>query len=227
MFNQFNNKKEEVIGAGVNLQREFLEYLEIEKGRALKTLENYDRYLRAFLTFSKIKSPEEITENLIREFRLALNRKKTREGKELDKKTQNYYLIALRCFLKYLSKRKINSLAPETIELAKTPERDFDIITLKEFERIINSAKGSDLRPLRDRALLELFFSTGLRVSELCSLNTDSVDLKKNEFFVRGKGGKTRAVFISDGAKIALKNYLDKRGDMSEALFTRIPRNFK
>lgn len=220
------------------LQREFLEHLEIEKGRSLKTLENYDRYLRRFFEHGKVKSPEEITENKVREFRLWLNRQKTMQGDELKKKTQNYYLIALRMFLKYLIKRKITALAPESIDLAKTPERELDLISAGELRRLLaapqlssgdrlTAPKGDDLRALRDKAILELLFSTGLRVSELCSLNIDKIDFNKEEFSVRGKGDKVRLVFVSEEAKTALKKYLDKRADLSEALFVRIPINSK
>lgn len=204
------------------LHREFLEHLEIEKGRSLKTIENYDRYLRKFWEYGKIKSPQEITEDKIRDFRLWLNRQKTPLGGELKKKTQNYYLIALRCFLKYLIKRKIKALSPEVIELAKTPERELDLISAEELERLLKSTDGERLRSLRDKAMLELLFSTGLRVSELCSLNKDSIDLNKEEFSIRGKGEKVRLVFLSERAKRALKNYLDKRTDINESLFIRI-----
>lgn len=204
------------------LHREFLEYLEIEKGRSLKTIENYDRYLKKFFEYSKISKPENISEEDIRNFRLWLNRQKTPLGAELKKKTQNYYLIALRCFLKYLTKRKIKALSPEVIELAKTSERELDLINAKELERLFKSAEGASLRCLRDKAMLELLFSTGLRVSELCSLNKNSVDLDKEEFSVRGKGEKVRLVFLSNQAKNALRNYLDKRTDIDEALFVRI-----
>lgn len=205
------------------LQREFLEYLEIEKGRSLKTLENYDHYLKRFFEYAKIKFPDEIDEEKVRDFRIWLNRQKTVLGSELKKKTQNYYLIALRCFLKYLVKRKIKSLNPEVIELAKTPERELDLISSKELQRILKSTEGNDIRSLRDKAILNLLFSTGLRVSELCSLNIDSIDFSKDDFSVRGKGDKVRIVFVSEEAKNALKNYLDKRGDINKSLFIRIP----
>lgn len=202
-----------------NLRKEFLEYLEIEKGRSLKTVENYDRYLSRFLAFSKISEPKDITDEIVRKFRLWLNRE------DLKKKTQNYYLIALRVFLKYLAKRGIKTIPPERIELAKVPQRELDLITEDELERLLNSPQGSDLRGLRDKAILELLFSTGLRVSELCSLNRNTIeDAKAGEFSVRGKGDKLRVVFISDTAKGALKNYLDKRADVNEALFVRIPK---
>lgn len=199
------------------LKREFLEYLEISKGRSLKTLENYDRYLTRYIAFSKIKSPTDITDASIREFRLWLNRQPA-PGGTMKRKTQNYYLIALRAFLKFLAKRDIKSLQPDKIELAKVPERSLDLITTAELERLLASPKGTGLKDLRDRAVLELLFSTGLRVSELCSLDTD-IDLSRDEFSVRGKGDKIRVVFFSDGAKRAVKAYLAARKDMEEALF--------
>ncbi len=198
------------------LQKEFLEYLEIERGRSLKTIENYGRYLRRFLDFSKITEAGEITDDLVRNYRLYLNRE------NLKRKTQNYHLIALRVFLKYLAKRGIEAMAPERIELAKVPERELDLISEEELERLLASPKGEDLKNLRDKAILELLFSTGLRVSELCSLDRDDIDLKKAEFSIRGKGEKIRLVFISDAAKSALKKYLDKRRDVEEALFVNL-----
>lgn len=204
------------------LHREFLEYLEIERGKSLKTIENYDRYLKRFFNYSEIKSADEITEDTVRKFRLWLNRQKTIKGAELKKKTQNYYLIALRMFLKYLIKRNIPAISPEHIELAKTPDRELDLISLAEFKRMLRVAEGASLKNLRDKAILELLFSTGLRVSELCSLNIYDIDFKKDEFSVRGKGERVRIVFISEEAKESLKTYLEKRTDMSQALFIRI-----
>jgi site-specific recombinase XerD len=209
------------------LKREFLEYLEIERGRSLKTVENYDRYLEKFIEFSGLTDPKNITDDVVRKYRLQLNRKTLKNGQNLKKNTQNYHLIALRSFLKYLTKREIKSLAPERIELAKTGARELDLISQDELERLLSAPNGDDLKTLRDRAILELLFSTGLRVSELCSLTTDSVDIKKDEFSVRGKGQKIRVVFLSTSAKEALKKYLDKRTDMSEHLFVSIPKNDK
>ncbi len=202
-------------------KKEFLEYLEIEKGRSLKTVANYDRYIRRFFEHTKIKEPEDITEDSVREFRLWLNRQSSGSGDTLKKNTQNYHLIALRAFLRYLIRRDIMSLSPDRIELAKVGERELDLITTDELERLMNAPKGSDIKSLRDKAILELLFSTGLRVSELCSLSRD-IDLKKDEFSVRGKGEKVRVVFLSEAAKQAVKLYLDKRSDMEEALFVRL-----
>jgi len=201
------------------LKREFLEHLEIEKGRSLKTVANYDRYLERFLSFVKKENPEAISDSTLREYRLWLNRQPGTSG-DLKKKTQNYYLIAIRSFLKYLRKRGIESFAPERIELAKVPERGLDLIESIDLERLLASPNGDDIKSLRDRAILELFFSTGLRVSELCSLSRD-LDLKKDEFPIRGKGEKVRVVFLSLRAKASIKEYLNKRMDVDDALFVQ------
>ncbi len=205
------------------LKNQFLEYLEIERGRSVKTIENYDRYLTRFLQHTGITAPQQITEQSVREFRLHLNRQKGASG-GMKLKTQNYYLIALRSFLKFLRKRDVISLNPERIELAKTGARDLDLISTEELNRLLNSVSGTALPALRDKAILELLFSTGLRVSELCSLNRD-LDVSRDEFSVRGKGDKVRVVFLSSRAKDAIKKYLDKRGDMEEALFVQMGKN--
>lgn len=202
------------------LKTEFLEYLEIEKGRSIKTVENYDRYLSRFLSHTKITSPAKLTEQAVREFRLHLNRQPGVSG-TMKHKTQNYYMISLRAFLKFLRKRGIESLNPERIELARVGQRDLDLITPQELERLMRGPGATGLRALRDRAILELFFSTGLRVSELCALDRD-IDLSRDEFSVRGKGEKVRVVFLSPAAKAAIKAYLDKRGDVDDALFIQM-----
>ncbi len=199
------------------LKTQFLEYLEIEKGRGVKTVENYDRYLKRFFDFAKVKDPNKVTEQMVREFRIGLNRSAGTSG-TMKKNTQNYHLIALRAFLKFLRKRDIVSLNPERIELAKVGGRDLDLITAAELERLMKGPQGDSLPSLRDRAILELLFSTGLRVSELCNLNQD-LDLTRDEFSVRGKGEKVRVVFLSDEAKKSVAAYLKKRGDFGEALF--------
>lgn len=163
----------------VELKRQFLEYLEIERGRSVKTIENYDRYLERFLLFSKAKMPADFTEEQVREFRLFLNRQAgTKVGgrtEPMKRKTQNYYLIALRAFLKFMRKRGVSSLSPERIELAKVPERSLDLISAGELTRLLDSPAQDSLEGKRDRAILELLFSTGLRISELCALSTDDV----------------------------------------------------
>ena len=211
------------------LKREFLEYLEIEKGRALKTIENYNHYLSRFIEQMKLRSPADITEGTIKDFRIWLNRqvtKKSFRSELFSKKTQNYYMIALRMFLKFLAKRKVKSLSADHIELAKVPDHQLDLIAENELWRLLEAAKGDDLKSLRDRAILELLFSTGLRVSELCSLTTD-INLSAGEFSIRGKGGKVRVVFVSDSARDAIKKYINKRQDMNEALFVQVGKDVK
>tara|TARA_B100000745_G_scaffold70940_1_gene42441 strand:- start:13369 stop:14301 length:933 start_codon:yes stop_codon:yes gene_type:complete len=214
-------------------KQEFLEYIEIERGRAVKTVENYDRYLIRFFTQANVKTPKDITETKVREFRLWLNRQTTSNGTTLKRRTQNYYLIAIRAFLKFLRKRGIASLSPERIELAKVPQRDLDLITRAELNRLLTSPmkvyqesenENERLRALRDNAIVQLLFSTGLRVSELVSLNSD-IDLSKDEMSIRGKGDKVRVVFFSEDAKSAIRKYLDARKDMDEALFVNMGRN--
>jgi site-specific recombinase XerD len=207
------------------LKREFLEHLEIEKGRAIKTVENYEHYISVFFEHTKIKKAQQINPDLVREFRLWLNRQSAGNNKltgtTMGKKTQNYYLIAIRMFLKYLAKRGIEAMSADQIELAKVSERSLDLITPSELKRLLNAPEGDDLKTLRDKAILELLFSTGLRVSELCSLKSD-LDLSVDEFSIRGKGGKIRVVFLSSEAKQAVKNYIAARKDMEEALFVQV-----
>lgn len=214
-----------------DLKQQFLEYLEIERGRSVKTVENYDRYLEKFFAFAKVTDPKKLTEEHVREFRLWLNRqpgtKVGRRTEPMKRRTQNYYLIALRAFLKYLRKRGIPSLSPERIELAKVPERSLDLISPQELNRLMNAPDVSTIAGLRDKAILELLFSTGLRISELTNLSTDDVDLSRDEFSVRGKGDKIRVVFLSDTAKAAIKKYLKERKDMSDALFVQYGKNAK
>lgn len=235
---------------------QFLVYLEVERGRSSRTVVNYRHYVEEFFARERIGNPTAITEEAVRRFRLALNKR------GLKRRTQNYYLIALRQFLRWCVKTGTKSLAPEKIELAKVPPwRDIDIPDIDDVERLLNApitssraafslqlnptlsviasprhdavrktGLGSDadkenaarssplLRSLRDKAILELLFSTGLRVSELTSLNRDSLDLARDEFSVRGKGEKVRLVFLSPNAKTAINMYLEKRGDIEEAL---------
>lgn len=212
------------------LKTQFLEYVEIEKGRSLYTVRNYDHYLTRFLDFSKNDDPVNITDTSVREFRMWLNRQSAgnakSKGETLTKKTQNYYLIALRAFLKYLARQEVKTLPAERIELAKVSERSLDLITPIELNRLLSSPKSSDIKDLRDKAILELLFSTGLRVSELCSLTSD-IDLHSSELSIRGKGGKIRVVFVSPDAKKHLKNYLSARKDMSDALFVQVENKIK
>lgn len=219
------------------LKREFLEHVEIEKGNSLKTVNNYNHYISRFFSFTKISDPQDITDDKIREFRLFLNRQpgvkiRGQSASTLKKNTQNYHLIALRSFLKYLMKRNIPSLPPDRIDLAKIKERSLDLISVDELNRLLeapfknneNDKKDDTLKNSRDKAILELFFSTGLRLSELCSLNRD-LDLSKDEFSIRGKGEKVRVVFLSESAKVAIREYLKNRKDLDEPLFIQYSRN--
>ena len=213
----------------LNWKQRFLEYIEIEKGRSVLTVENYDRYLTRFIAHTKVHDPEDITYDMVREYRLWLNRQSAQVGKgagggdTLKKKTQNYYLIALRAFLKYMAREGVSVMSPEKIELAKAPDRQLDLITSADLGRLLTSPDTSTLAGLRDTAILQLFFSTGLRVSELCGLSRD-LDLTRDEFAIRGKGEKIRVVFLSDDAKKAIKAYLAKRTDVDDALFVQIGR---
>lgn len=216
------------------LIREFLEYLEVERGRSLKTLRNYEFYLNRFIDTTGISRPEDITTEAVRQFRIKLNRLGLTENKELKKNTQNYHLIALRSFLKYLSRRGVPSLSAENIELARVPERQVAFLDAGDLERLLEAPLAETRNPkpeirndvaiiiqVRDKAILELLFSTGLRVSELVNLKKSDVNLKRDEFSVRGKGSKVRVVFLSNQAKHWLGNYLGARGDMSPYLFVR------
>jgi site-specific recombinase XerD len=211
----------------ISLKTQFLEYLEIERGRSQKTIENYDRYLDKFLKWSSIKDPIEITDDLIRRFRLSLNRYRDQKGQELKKNTQNYYIIAIRSFLKYLAKLDIKTLQAEKVEIGRNLEREVEFLENAEIDRILEAASGADFKSLRDRAILELLFSAGLRVSELVSINRDRINLATEEMSIRGKGSKIRVVFISNSAKKAINDYLGKRTDVDPSLFIRDNRGIK
>lgn len=205
-----------------HLINEFLEYLEIERGRSKNTIRNYHFYLNRFSEFSKCATPRDITLDTVRKFRLFLNREATQGG--LEKNTQNYHLIALRSFLKYLAKRDIPSLSPEKIELAKMPERQVEFLEKSDLERLLEAPLQTEENKIiqhRDKALLEVLFSTGLRVSEASSLTREQINLKKDEFTIRGKGLKLRIAFLSNQAKFWLKKYLDLRHDTALWLFIR------
>ncbi|MEK7635883.1 MAG: site-specific tyrosine recombinase/integron integrase [Patescibacteria group bacterium] len=206
------------------LLKNYLNYLEIEKNRSVKTAANYERYLKAFFKFGRIKNENDITIEAVRDFRLHLARQKNRAGKDFKKTTQSYYIIAMRNFLKYLIKNDYDVISPDKIELPKISERQIEIVEYSDLERLLAAPKGDDLKSLRDKAILEVLFSTGLRISELCSLNR-YIDLKRGEITVRGKGDKLRVVFLSDSAKKAIENYLKKRGDAEEALFISLTKS--
>ena len=202
---------------------DFLEHLEIEKGRSEATIRNYNFYLRRFTTWAKNPSPNRITGDMVRQYRLWLNRyADKRTGQQLTPKTQNYHLIALRSFLKYLAKRDISALPADKIELARQQMREVDFLEEKDLERLLaapGQIRSPEIIRLRDQAILETLFSTGLRVGELCKLKREQINLRRDEFTIRGKGGKLRIVFLSPTAQAALKMYFDKRRDLEPALF--------
>lgn len=201
---------------------DFLEYLEVDRGRSPRTISNYDFYLRRFAKWAKQVKPSLITRELVHQYRLWLNRAIAgREDELIKKSTQNYHLVALRSFLKYLSRHDIKSLPPDQIELTQAPTRMVSFLEQEELDRMlaVPSQQSIGLVALRDKAILELLFSTGMRVSEIANLKIDGINLKRDEFSVRGKGDKVRVVFLSDPAKVAIKAYLEKRRDPSEFLF--------
>ena len=195
-------------------KRRFLEHIELGLGRSLKTVDNYNHYLTRFFEEMNINDTKDITDNQVHNFRLQLNRKY-----ELKKTTQNYYLIALRMFLRYLNTIGEKALSPDVVVLAKTGMRDLDLITGNELKRMFECAEGDTLQDLRNTAILHTLFSTGLRVSELVSLKRD-VDFTTRELSIRGKGEKVRVIFFSEECIDSIKNYLKKREDMSEHLFS-------
>jgi site-specific recombinase XerD len=206
---------------------EFLEYLEIEQNRSQKTIANYDHYLTRLIDYAGDVEITEITAELVRKWRLWLNRLGTNVSDELGPTTLNYHLIALRSFLKFCAKRNIPALTADKIELSRTRRKQVTWLNEEELERIFDQPDINMLGGLRDRAILELLFSSGLRVSELVGLDRDHINLKRREFTVRGKGQKDRPVFISEEAANWLQKYLDMRQDNTRPLFIRFAGNKK
>lgn len=204
---------------------DFIEHIEVEGGRSAHTAENYTLYLERFVEFTNDITVDKITSEIIRKYRLWLNRYKNDNGDELSTITQSYHLIALRGFLNYLSKRDIPSLSPDKIELPKISRRQVTFLDYNEIEQMLAQIGTDSATGLRDRAILELLFSSGLRVSELVNLNRDHVNTTRREFTVRGKGKKDRPVFISESASTHVKNYLKTRTDSLQPLFINYSRN--
>jgi len=200
---------------------DFLEYLEVEQNRSQKTIANYDHYLTRLIDFAGDISISDIDPELIRKWRLWLNRLGTNVSDELQKTTQNYHLIALRSFLKFCSKRDIPALPADKVELSRTKRKQVTFLNEDELERLFAQPDLNSVQGLRDRAILELLFSSGLRVSELTGLDRDHINLKRREFMVRGKGQKDRPIFISPQAAEWIQKYLDKRDDNTRPLFIR------
>jgi site-specific recombinase XerD len=202
-----------------DLITDFLEHLEIEQNRSQKTIANYDHYLQRLVQFAGDVNISKIDAEMIRKWRLWLNRLTDQQGEPIGKSTQNYHLIALRSFLKYLAKRDITALTSDKIELASVKRPQVTFLDPQEVERLIESIDTSTPVGLRDRAILELLFSGGLRVSELVSLNRDHINLDRREFSIRGKGQKDRLIFISDQAANWLDKFLKSRKDNFKPLF--------
>jgi site-specific recombinase XerD len=200
---------------------DFLEYLEIEQNRSQRTIQNYDHYLTRLLDFAGEIKVEDVDAELIRKWRLWLNRLGTNTSDELGKATQNYHLIALRSFLKFCAKRDIPAMTADKIELARTHRSQVTFLNTEEIDRLFAQPEIDTEIGLRDRAILELLFSSGLRVSELVGLDKDHINLKRREFMVRGKGQKDRPVFISQEAANWIELYLNKRQDSTRPLFIR------
>jgi site-specific recombinase XerD len=200
---------------------EFLEYLELEQNRSLKTIQNYSHYLTRLSDFAGDIKLADIDPELVRKWRLWLNRLPTNNSDELSKMTQNYHLIALRSFLRFCAKRNWETLQPDKIELARTKRPQVTFLTADELSRLTSQPDTTKLNGLRDRAIIELLFSSGLRVSELVSLDRDHINLKRREFMVRGKGQKDRPIFISPEAADWISKYLDMRTDNTTPLFIR------
>ncbi len=203
----------------------FLEHLEIGLNKSKKTLENYHHYLQRLHDFMEGKTPALWNLDDVHAYQLFLNRFQDQHEKNLSIKTQNYHLIAMRAFLKYLARQDIPCLSPEKIDLKKTGERIVDFLTREEMERLFQVIDLDKRGGLRDRAMLETLYSTGLRVSELMSLDRSQVDLKRREFTVRGKGRKPRIVFLSSRCVEWLERYLRDRADNWEPLFISFGRN--
>lgn len=207
------------------LIEEFLEHLEIERNCSPLTIRNYRHYLNRFSGWLKKNHPRAKLESLnldtIRKYRVFLARLTDKKGQTLSRVTQSYYVIALRAFLRFLIKNDYETLAPEKIDLPKTESRSIKFLSTEQVERLLSQPKISTPAGLRDKAILEMLFSTGLRVSELVKLNRDQINLKRREFGVIGKGGRARVVFLSESAVKWLKKYLDQRDDSWRPLFIR------
>lgn len=209
------------------LLADYIEYMEVERGRTMKTAENYALYLNRLIEFAGDIKVNELNEDLLRKYRLWLNRYENESGSSLAKITQCYHLIALRGFLTYLSKRGIKSLSPDRVELPKISRKQVTFLDHDEIEQILCTIDISEESGLRDRAIVELLFSSGLRVSELSKINRNNINLKTREFMVRGKGSKDRLVFVSKRAANYTQEYLDARQDSLPPLFISYSKNCK
>lgn len=210
-----------------DLIMEFVEYTEVERGRSTRTAENYELYMERLVDFAGNIPVDQIDDDLIHKYRLWLNRFVDEQGRPLSKLTQSYHLIALRSFLKYCGIRKIDTLDADRVILPKVQRKQVSFLTADEVERLFDAIDPESTNGLRDRAIIELLFSSGLRVSELCGLNREQVNLDRREFTVRGKGNKDRPIFISQNAADTIRLYLNERTDKLKPLFLNNSRNVK
>ena len=208
-----------------DLKYEFIEYMEVERGCSVNTSRNYEFYIDRFIEFAGNVTPDVITTELIRKYRLWLNRYQNDRNESLSTSTQGYHLIALRNLLKYLQDRDIKSLEPSRIKLPKTHRKEVNFLYPEEINQILTTIPNTEERGMRDRAIVELLFSSGMRVSELINLNKDKINLSRQEFVVRGKGSKDRPIFISNEATAALHDYLEARTDNLSPLFLNYSKN--
>lgn len=204
---------------------DFVEYVEVDRGRSLRTAENYHLYLDRFVEFAGDITVDKITDEMVRQYRRWLNRYVDEQGRSLQVVTQNYHLVALRNFLKYCAIRDIPTLAPVKVMLPKVEHKQVSFLLAEEVARLFDAIDPDSDNALRDRAILELLFSGGLRVSELCNLDRDRINTKRREFVVRGKGNKDRPIFISQRAADAVASYLASRIDDLPPLFLNNSRN--
>lgn len=204
------------------LVTDFLEYLELERNASQLTIRNYDHYLKRFLEFAKDIEPKNIDLVTVRRYRLFLSRwTSPLTGKPLKRVTQNYFMIALRAFLRYLARVDVVTLSPEKVELGDQEKSPLKVLDDSNLRQLIDAPDTSKKNGIRDKAILETLFSTGLRVSELASLNRDTINLNRREFGIVGKGGKERVVFLSDSAALWIEKYLEARKDTFKPLFIR------
>lgn len=212
------------------LVNRFLEYLEIEKNVSRLTIRNYHHYLNRFLAFLKNHSsppeeallkPAKLNQELVREYRLYLSRYENERGETLTRRTQGYHVIALRSFLRFLIRHDVDTLEPDKIDIPKSDAREINILNNDQLERLLNQPNINKLNELRDKTILEMLFSTGLRVAELIRLDKDQVNIERKEFGVIGKGRRPRVVFLSDRAAYWIERYLSQRQDIYKPLFIR------
>lgn len=201
---------------------DFLEYLEVEQNRSQKTAENYHLYLMRLVDFTEDKPVEDIDDEIVRKWRLWLARLKDSHGENLSATTQCYHLIALRSFLKFCAKRGLDTLAPSRIELPRVKKKQVNFLNAKELKRLFEAIPTNSLAGLRDRAIIALLYSSGLRVSELTSLDRNHINLKHREFSIRGKGQKDRVVFIDTASAALIQEYLSARQDNLPPLFVNL-----